>query len=205
MSIDPADRGEFAQGGRKVDGRRLRSEESRASIIAALLALIREGETIPSAEAVAARAGVGVRTVFRHFADMESLFREVTEVMAAELGAVAARPFRSADWRERVFELIERRAGAFEAIAPLRRTADAMRLRHDGLQSDHSQLALALRIILLRVLPDAAAADTPLLEALDLLLSYETWDRLRSDQGLDAATAEATVARAVRALISPAP
>ena len=55
------------------DGRRLRSQDSRARIVAAMLDLIREGEIAPSAELVASRANVGLRTVFRHFKDMDSL------------------------------------------------------------------------------------------------------------------------------------
>ena len=59
------------------DGRRLRSIDSRARIVKAMLALIEEGDMAPGAEAVAARAEVGLRTVFRHFKDMESLYRDV--------------------------------------------------------------------------------------------------------------------------------
>jgi AcrR family transcriptional regulator len=189
----------------ETDGRRRRSLDSRARIVAAMLALIRGGEVTPSAEAVAEEAGVGLRTVFRHFADMESLFREMSRVMEAELRELADQPFASGDWRGRVLELIERRSGAFETIAPLRRAADALRARLEGLQADHSRLTRALRDILRRVVPDEAAADTTLFEALDLLLSFEAWDRLRRDQGLSADAARAALQRAVRALIGSRP
>ncbi|MFM8818949.1 MAG: TetR/AcrR family transcriptional regulator, partial [Phenylobacterium sp.] len=55
------------------DGRRRRGLDSRDRIIAAMLDLAREGEVAPGAERVAARAEVGLRTVFRHFRDMDSL------------------------------------------------------------------------------------------------------------------------------------
>jgi AcrR family transcriptional regulator len=49
-----------------------RGARNRAAIVAALLELVGEGELEPTAEQVAERACVGTRTVFRHFADMES-------------------------------------------------------------------------------------------------------------------------------------
>jgi AcrR family transcriptional regulator len=60
-----------------MDGRRLRSADSRRRILGAMLALILEGKPDPGAEAVAARAGVGLRTVFRLFSDMESICAEM--------------------------------------------------------------------------------------------------------------------------------
>ena len=60
------------------DGRLQRSERSRQAIVQALLGLVGEGVLEPTAEQVAARADVGIRTVFRHFSDMESLFAEMS-------------------------------------------------------------------------------------------------------------------------------
>lgn len=59
------------------DGRRLRSERSQQAIVDASHALISEGNLIPTAQQIADRAGVGIRSFFRHFADMETLFEAV--------------------------------------------------------------------------------------------------------------------------------
>lgn len=170
-----------------------------------MLALIQGGDLSPSAEAVAAKAGVGLRTVFRHFADMEQLYLEMTAVMEMELRAVADQPFVGRTWRERVLELIPRRGGAFEAIAPFRRAADVR--RHDSavLQGLHDRLAAALRQILRAQVPRSLADDAHRFEALDLLLSFEAWDRLRRDQHLSPAAARTVLDRAVRALIDLPP
>ena len=101
-----------------VDGRRQRGHDNRARIVAAMLAMIGEGEVSPSAEQVAARADVGLRTVFRHFLDMDSLYREMSGVIEGELRSISDRPLRTQDWPARLFELIERRAIGFEKIAP---------------------------------------------------------------------------------------
>lgn len=62
-----------------ADGRRRRSERSRAAIVDALLELLRSGEVRPSSTAVAARAGLTQRTVFNHFADMDELLAAAAE------------------------------------------------------------------------------------------------------------------------------
>jgi len=65
----------------KLDGRLLRSERSRQLIIAAMIELIGEGNLIPTAQQVAERADVGIRSVFRHFDDMDSIFETTNALM----------------------------------------------------------------------------------------------------------------------------
>ena len=61
-----------------VDGRMLRGERSRQQIVDALFKLIRAGEMNPGAAQVADAANVSLRTVFRHFEEMDSLRMEMT-------------------------------------------------------------------------------------------------------------------------------
>ena len=184
-----------------ADGRRRRGQDNRARIVAAMLEIIRSGEVSPSAEQVAARAEVGLRTVFRHFQDMESLYREMAGVMEAELRAVAQTPFRAEDWRDRVLELLDRRAIGFERIAPFKRASEAVLYRSKFLDGDNARFAAALREILLRQLPADVAGDSVKLEGLDLLLSFETWSRLRREQGLAPERAKEVLKAAVQALL----
>lgn len=186
----------------ETDGRRRRSQDSRARIVRAMLDLVRQGEASPAAELVADRAGVGLRTVFRHFKDMDSLYREMGAVIETELQAVIAQPFEAQDWQGRVRELIRRRGAAYERIAPFRLAAESHRLRSGALAADHSRFVAMARDILLRVLPPEVAADADLFEALDLLLSFDAWNRLRRDQQLSPAEASQALDRAVRRLIS---
>lgn len=183
------------------DGRRRRSQDSRARIVAALLALIREGVVAPGAEQVAERAEVGLRTVFRHFKDMDSLYREVSHVISAELRKVILRPFKGQTWRERVLELVERRTPAFEQITPIRRAADAHRHNSEFLAAHHAGLVREAREILRRELPPELADDPIKFETLDMLLSYETWSRLRREQGLPARKAREVLEAAIRRVL----
>src|ERR1700679_957899 len=110
----------------ETDGRRRRSLDSRARIVAAMLELTRENSVAPGAEQVATRAGVGLRTVFRHFQDMDSLYSEIARPFEASLRAIAQRPFKGSTWQDRVIELIARRGAAFEIMGPFRRASDAL-------------------------------------------------------------------------------
>ncbi len=68
-----------------ADGRVRRGAQNRDRILDALYALIGEGELQPTAEQVARRAGVGERTVFRHFEDMETLHAELSGRLRREV------------------------------------------------------------------------------------------------------------------------
>jgi AcrR family transcriptional regulator len=187
--------------GSRPDGRRQRSEDSRKRIVEAMLELVQAGVVSPGAEQVAARAGVGLRTVFRHFKDMDSLYAEMAEPIEAEYRAVASRPFTAADWRERLIEMIARRSDVYERISAFRRAADVHRHDSPFLETRAERLVATLRELLRALLPAEVAADEPTFEALDLLLSFESWLRLRRDQGLAADRARAVLEAAVRKLI----
>ena len=185
----------------QLDGRHKRSQDSRARIVEAMLEITRETWAPPKAEAVADRAGVGLRSVFRHFRDMESLYTEASEVIEVELRGIAARPFHGATWRERVVEMIRRRGQAFETAAPYRRASDMLRGGSPAIQSDHERMTQVLRMLLVAQLPQEVAAEPVLLDSLDLMLSFEAWLRLRQEQSLSEDETVAVLEHAVRRLI----
>jgi AcrR family transcriptional regulator len=176
----------------RPDGRALRAERSREAIVEALFDLVGEGTPVPTAQQVADRAGVGIRTVFRHFSDMESLFAEISERLRAEIRPLLrGRPPAGAP-ATRLRELVRRRARLFERILPYRRSTQILRGRspflEEQLRSDHRELRAELR----RWLPEL---DDEALEALDAVLSPELWLRLRIDQRLGVRRAGRTLER----------
>lgn len=183
------------------DGRIKRSQDSQQRIVAAMLELVSEGNMTPSAEQVAERAGIGLRSVFRHFKDMDSLYREMADVISATIDGVVGRPFKATGWRAQVLELVDRRASVFEKLAPFLRAAHAHRQRSPFLKAGHERFVKALRRILLGLLPPKAAGDGQLVEAFDLLLSFEAWRRLREDQGLDVARARRVLKSTIGAVL----
>src|SRR3974390_873447 len=95
-----------------ADGRHRRSMSSQRRIVRAMLELVAAGNIAPSADEVSDRAGVGRRSVFRHFSDMDSLYREMQAILQAQFATLAEQPFGATQWRDQVLELVERRAGA---------------------------------------------------------------------------------------------
>jgi AcrR family transcriptional regulator len=185
----------------QTDGRRQRADLSRRKIALAMLDLARAGDVAPSAEQVAEAAGLGRRTVFRLFSDMESIYREMREIMAERLMPMFASPFTAATWRARVDELIERRAKIFEEMRPIKSGADAHRHRSAFLQNAHRKLTKLQRDTLLAVLPANISGDEERVEALDLAFSFESWRRLRDEQRLPIKQAIAVWRRLARALL----
>lgn len=180
------------------DGRRARTEASRQRIVEAMLALAREGEVDPSAELVAERAGVGRRTVFRLFQDMDSLYRELHAAMERRIEHIRVIPIDGATWQERLNKLIERRVKLFEEILPIKMAGDVHRHRSKFLQDSHADVQKILRLMLRFVLPKTIDGDQ--FEAIDAALSIDTWERLRIDQKLSAKAAQRVLTQMATAL-----
>lgn len=165
-----------------------------------MLALIEAGAITPSAEDVAARAGVGLRSVFRHFKDMESLYAEMA-VRLTQVYEHGLAPFESADWRGKLHEVTERRLAIFERLLRFKRAADAHAHESATIAAQQANLLALLRARLAAVLPPEIAGDPVRFEALDMLLSADTWARLRLQQQLAPAAARAVITRLVARLV----
>lgn len=181
----------------KTDGRHQRSERSRRQIVDALLKLIARGEMNPGAAQVADEAGVGLRSVFRHFEEMDTLYREMTAQIEAEVMPEVMAPFIAKDWRGKLGEMVERRVRVFERIMPYRVAGAARRFQSDYLMQDYKRAVALEQAALKAILPKAIVKDGDTLAALDLVLSFESWRRLRQDQRLSPAKAEAAMRLAV--------
>lgn len=185
-----------------TDGRRARSERSRQQIVDAFFRLIEGGNMDPSAASVAEEAGVGLRTVFRHFDDMDSLYREVTGRLEEEILPIVLTPWASSHWKERLTELVTRRAGIYERVMPFKVAANLRRFQSEWLMHDYRRFLTMERSGLYGILPEAIRTDKELCAALEMLTAFQTWRRMRQDQGLRPEQAEAVLRRSVEALIA---
>ena len=181
------------------DGRRRRSAQSRDRIITAMIELVEGGAITPSAEDVAARAAVGLRSVFRHFRDMESLYHEMSVRISSQYRMWLV-PFESPDWRGQLDETIDRRLTTYERLMPFKRAADAHRHESPSMQADYLATLRMMRTRLESVLPADCGPDR--LEAVDLLLSFEVWQRLRSEQALSEPEARQVIQRQITRTLS---
>jgi len=186
----------------RVDGRRERSRSSRARIVAAMLDLIDRGDLAPSAARVAEEAGVGLRTVFRQFDDMDTLYREMSETIAERVMPIVSAPYAGQDWRDDVRDIAARRVRVFETMLPFRLAANIKRYQSPFLMGQYGQVVALERDLLFRLLPDDILADRVAREALCVALSFQTWRALRHDQGLTVEEAGAVTAQLVERLIA---
>jgi AcrR family transcriptional regulator len=184
------------------DGRRQRSDRSRRRIIEALFDLISEGNMSPSAVMVAERADVGLRTVFRHFEDMDSIYDEMTGALMAAVMPKVKAPFQSTTWRDRLIECIDRRADVYEAIFPMRVCMTLRYYQSEFIQEQYKRDVEMERSTLKAIVPDSIAADRTLFAALEVTLGFATWRRLRQDQKLSVGQAKKTVQLMIEGLIA---
>lgn len=168
----------------EADGRRLRSSRSRERIVHAMIELVRAGEMSPAAARVAEKANVGLRTVFRHFEEMETLNREISAVIEAEIMPLIEKPFQGKGWRAQFDDLLDRRAHIYERIMPLKIAGSIQRFRSKFLMEDYNRFLRMEREGLKRVLPQKIMADTVLFQAIEMMTGFQAWRRLRQDQGL---------------------
>lgn len=191
---------------KRVDGRRLRTERTRAAILGALLELVRGGVVTPTAPQIAAKAGVALRSIAQHFPSREALF------------AAAAAAYRDAAPRtgevdpslplaERIEAFAARRAEVLETTAPYRLTATIMAAQspavHEGLRAAARLRRHEVAAVFAPELDrHARGARADLLDVLDAAASGRTWDALRDDMQLAPKSAQARMAFLIRAVLA---
>ncbi len=187
-----------------VDGRTVRREKSRQRIVEAIVQIVTEGEVEPTAVNVAEIAGVTMRTVFRHFDDMESLLREVVLDLRVQTDALRVEFNPDEDWREQFEQLILRRTDLFERFMPRLVWASAARHKSPVINEDLQSYSKRLRQSLERMLPDQFVANVDAFSAVEAVLSWDFWIRLRRDQKLSVKGSIKVVQTAVTAILKDA-
>lgn len=186
------------------DGRILRSERTKKRLAGALYELLGEGEFEPSAQKVADRAGIGIRSVFRLFSDMDALYSTVNARLEEDLEPMlGGQPSADSPRAERVEALIEERVAVFERFAPYLRATNRLRDRSEFLSNQYRKTVVRLRHRLFGFLPEVRDGSFELIEAIDQATSFEAWGRMRKEQRLSRSRARAALRFTVQALLAP--
>lgn len=189
----------------RVDGRRERGRSSHRRIVEAMMELIAGGDLMPSAARVAEEAGIGLRTVFRHFDDMDSLYSEISATVAERVMPIIMAPYASEDWRTNLRELARRRVRVFETMLPFRLAANIKRYQSPFLMGEYGRVVTIERELVIRLLPPEVRVRRIATEGLCAALSFQNWRALRHDQSLSAEEAGTVTAHIVDALIATIP
>ena len=184
------------------DGRRQRSERSQTAIIKAALTLMDEGTLVPTAQQIADRAGVGIRSFFRHFADMDSLFLAADEMLLSSYEALFEVDDRGGTLSERVARAIDLYGNAFDQLRAIILCTQAQLWRSPKLRENYAWHQKRLRKELELWLPEVAALPKERREALHAVASFDMWHRLREYQGLSPKASADIVTSLVNDLIA---
>ena len=193
------------------DGRTARRERNREAVVTALLDLYRDGVLTPSADEVAARAGVSARSIFRYFADVDDLASEAVTRHKEHLSPLLVLDLDpDAPLDERIAAFVAARVRVLTGIGEVGRVARIRAIQQPVVARGLAHVRQALRdqvsVVLgpaLAYRPDAERRR--LLAAADVLCSWEAHDLMRHDQGLSAEATEAAMGLALRRLLAPAP
>jgi TetR/AcrR family transcriptional regulator of autoinduction and epiphytic fitness len=188
------------------DGRTVRAERTRQALVDALLSLLYEGELRPTAERIAARAGVSERSLFQHFADREALYQAVA-LQQYERVAPTLEPIDvSLPLPERIDAFVAQRARLLEEVTPVRRAALLLEPESEvvsgWLQSTRRQKAREVERAFGAELDELGRRERDtVLAALVAASAWTSWESLRAHQGLSVERAQAAMRRAVASLL----
>jgi AcrR family transcriptional regulator len=194
----------------RIDGRRLRSERTRRLIIEAYIALVRETGQMPTAAQIAERAGYSVRSIFERFPDLTALRVAVTDHAIAEARASGALRDLDADRLTRIMSQVDQRGRGCERWLPLWRVLSSDLSDAPDLQQ-RIQMIRQLSVMRMEMMfrpelstvADAVRKKTML--ALEALMDFESWARMRELYGLSFEEASAVWVKAIDRLLPPTP
>ena len=165
-------------------GRRARSEPRKLEIFAATLALMEVGKLIPPAQHIADWGGGAIRSFFRHFEDMETLFATIDEQIRDSTEALFLGGDRDGTLEERILHAIERYGEGYEKQRNMILSTSAQLWRSETLSRNYARYQRGLRKDLDDWLPELKQLARSQREAVDAIASFEMWHRLRYHQGL---------------------
>jgi len=167
-----------------IDGRRQRSVRSREALIKASLELIDQGLLVPTAKQIADKAGVGLRSFFRHFDDMETLFAAVDAHARDTFMSLFTFGESDGPIAQRIKAFLDSQAEAYEHLNNVILSTQAQLWRSPTLRQSYARDQKKLRTLMLSWFPELEAHPRAVIEGLDSLASFDMWHRLRHHQKL---------------------
>jgi TetR/AcrR family transcriptional regulator, regulator of autoinduction and epiphytic fitness len=189
------------------DGRVARGQRTRRSVAEALMQLLREGETDPTAKAVARRAGVSLRLVFHHFTDMDDLYQFVGALQLRRQWADMPQLSPRLSLSTRIERTVAHRAALFEETSEVRRALVCRAPTSPGVgQALAASDGLFLEDLKATFAPELtglpAKSRAEYLGALDTGTSWEVWERLRTTSGVAVRDARRVMSLILEALFA---
>lgn len=186
---------------KEVDGRRLRSQRCKQSILDACEHLMLEGVLVPTAQIISDRAEVPIRTFFRHYPDMETLFHAVDEAMKPEYGRFFKETNLEGSLSERIASLVEMYAKSWELNKAVLKSTKAQLWRYEVLRDNYARVNRNVRKDLAKRIPELKEESSEIREVVEALISFEMWERLREHQKLSRAKSIRIIRQSVELIL----
>ena len=184
------------------DGRRLRSERSRKAMIDAALELIEDGNYAPTAKQISARAGVGIRSFFRQFEDMDQFFAAVdAQTVGSFWDSFLHEGNRDGTLTDRLDSIVKTYGKAFEEHRSLLLATKSLRWSSRVLKENYERYQQISRANKEQWVPEIRQLPLDERELADAYLSFEMWHRLRDIQGLSCEYTETLILKALKNLL----
>jgi AcrR family transcriptional regulator len=191
-----------------TDGRVLRRERNRAEIVDALLALLREGHIEVSAAAIAERAKLSERSIFRYFDDLDDLYRTVCAVQfERERKHATIDSFSKGSTEDKIAHFVEQRVRLFTSIGSIGRASRVFAHRNAVIAKELRRA----RVLLRRQIADHFADEIAALPSaershaatiIDSLCNFESFSIMRSDYDMTIASITTTLTTGIRKVLS---
>jgi len=193
-----------------TDGRLLRRQRNRDTVVEALLDLYAEGKLSPSTEEIAARSGLSPRSLFRYFDDVGDLTRTamirqtdrilpMVEIHSEPEAGRTAKIAAVVDQRFRLFDQFANVATVSRLRAPFQPVLAEMLTRNRTFLRTQLERLFA---------PELAAMDEDhrgsALSAMDILTSFESYDLLTGFGRLTSERAQVVMTDSLTAILGPA-
>ena len=171
-------------------------------MIDAALSLILGGNFAPTAKQISEEAGVGIRSFFRQFEEMEELFAAVDEqTVQAAIGSFSG-GIREGTLEARLTSLVETYSSAFEANKMLLMTTQSLRWRSDHIKANYAKHQRWSKANIEAWIPEALELSAIDRTALQSQLSFELWHRLREHQGVSLEEGRTIILRVLHLLLN---
>lgn len=183
----------------------LLDSSAHSALVDAMYTLVRDTQESPTVDALVARSGLPSEVVARAFTEIDALYRGVSARLLREVLALVTFGPPTGRLEADLSALVRRRMRIFEHIAPFHRAARRARPGSAFLREQEAFNVNALRAALVvMVSPYLAPEAQDALDALDVLLSLEAWERLRGAQQVTDERMERVLVSAAVAIVAGA-
>ncbi|MCM6778655.1 TetR/AcrR family transcriptional regulator [Nocardia sp. CDC159] len=192
--------------GERTGGRRRNPQLTRRAILDALLAAVHDGDYLPTAKTIAARAGTSERSVFVHFPTREDLLIAATEQQSTSVEALVAQADAQLPLEQRV-DAVVRQSAAIYALQRRPRLLGLLESQRSAavdarMRLTDERLRAGLARIFAPELTGGDGVDEQLLDLLDATAGWPYRHHLVERCGLSEDAASAAIRRALLTLLT---